>query len=173
MTKDYEQSQRELKEILHEKTPAHLEDLAAALIGRVLGVTIAVAKSGFQHGADAGSAGRQGRRLRIEAKRYADTTSLSDRELLGEIDHAIARDPALEAWILVSTKEVPEQVEQELVQKGESSGVPVLIFDWKGDVLADLAALCASAPDIVATLISSRLLKNSFALGSTDVFASV
>ena len=132
----------------------NLEKLAAALVGRRLDVTVPVARSGFQHGGDAGTAGRQDRRLRIEAKRYGETTALDARALGGEIDQALRRDPALEAWLLVTTQAVSEQVEQSLVQKSEDVGVPILILDWKGDGLADLAALCASAPDIVSSLIS-------------------
>ncbi len=132
-----------------------LENLAAALIGRLLGVSIAVAKSGFQHGADAGTAGRQGRRLRVECKKYGDKTALDERELLGEVEQALQRDPALEAWILVTTREVPEQLAQSLYQKGEASGLPIVILDWPSRGLADLAALCASAPDLVGGLFSS------------------
>jgi hypothetical protein len=75
----------------------NLEKLAAALVGRMLGVTVSVARSGFQHGGDAGTAGRQNRRLRIETKRYGEATTLNERELLGELDQALQRDPALEA----------------------------------------------------------------------------
>ncbi|WP_287103680.1 hypothetical protein, partial [Brevundimonas sp.] len=77
-----------LKTILQGVTPKAFEEVAAALISELLDVGIAMAKSGFQHGGDAGSAGRQGRRFRIETKRYADGTDISNRELLGEIDHA-------------------------------------------------------------------------------------
>src|SRR5262249_30230766 len=59
-----------------------------------------------------------------------------------------------EAWILVTTRRVPEQLEQDLLRKGESVGVPVVILDWKGDGLAELAALCAFAPDLVTDIIS-------------------
>ena len=139
-----------LKQVLQsEKDSSKLEHLAAALFGALLDVPIAVAKSGFQHGGDAGPVGRQHRRFRIECKNYGDNTRLSDRELLGEIDQALARDKALEAWILVTTRAVPEQLEQDLVQKGERIGVPVIIVDWKAEGLPALAALCAFAPDIV------------------------
>src|SRR5436309_13196814 len=74
----------------------NLESLAGALLGRLLGMPIAIAKSGFQHGGDGGPAGQQGRRFRLECKKYSDNTSLSHRELLGEIDHALGRDEALE-----------------------------------------------------------------------------
>lgn len=152
-----EQTQSQLKACLQgERVATKLENLAAALLGRLLGVTIAVAKSGFQHGGDAGSAGRQGRRLRLECKKYSDTTALSDRELLGEIDHALSRDPSIEAWILVATRPVSEQLEEYLHQKAETIGVPVIILDWKSTGLPSLAALCAFAPDIVEDIFSSE-----------------
>lgn len=147
--------QTSLKGLLQDEPQSgKLENLAAALIGRLIGVTIAIAKTGFQYGGDAGPAGRQGRRFRIECKKYSDTTALSDRELLGEIDHALLRDPALEAWILVATRSVSEQLEQDLLHKGESIGVPVVVLDWKNEGLPSLAALCASAPDLVEKYFS-------------------
>src|SRR5258708_124681 len=149
-----QETQAKLKAALQGEAPGQLEDLAAALLGDLLGVTVAVAKSGFQHGADAGPSGRRGRRLRVECKRYSDTTSLSDRELLGEVDHALARDPSLEAWILVATRDVPEQIEQDLNKKGESIGVPVIVVDFKSSGASSLAALCCHAPDLVEQLYS-------------------
>lgn len=168
------ENQVKLKQVLqHEITPPQFESLAAALLGQLLGVSIAVAKSGFQHGGDAGPAGRQGRRFRLECKRYSDTTSLSDRELLGEIDDALARDNSLEAWFLVATRNVPEQLEQALTQKGERIGVPVVIIDWKDHELAPLAALCAFDPDLVETEFSKEAGAPARALRtvSADVIA--
>lgn len=150
LTPDALSHQEKLKSSLQaEKSPRKLENLAAGLVGRLLGISVAVAKSGFQHGGDAGTAGQQNRRLRLECKKYSDQTALSDRELLGEIDHALARDEALEAWILIATRDVPEQLAQDLVQKGERIGVPVLVIGWKENEPAPLAALCAFAPDLV------------------------
>lgn len=152
-----QKNQDDLKnELQSESKPSKLERLAAALIGKLLGVSIAIAKSGFQHGGDAGPAGRQGRRFRLECKKYSDTTSLSDRELLGEIDHALSHDAALEAWFLIATRSVPEQLEQNLTQKGEGLGVPVIIIDWKNNELASLAALCAFDPDLVEVEFSKK-----------------
>ena len=143
-------NQEKLKEELQNAQEASkLERLAAALLSRLLDVPIAVAKSGFQHGADAGPAGQQGRRFRVECKKYSDNSSLSERELLGEIDQALARDEALEAWVLVATCKVPEQIWQSLNQHGERRGVPIVIIDWADGELAPLAALCAFAPDLV------------------------
>lgn len=148
--------QKKLKLAIHQEAPTIFENLVAALLGKLLDLPIIVAKSGFQHGGDAGSVGQQGRRLRIECKRYRDTTSLSDRELLGEIDHAIARDGALEAWILAATRNVSEQLAQDLTQKGEKEGIPVIILDWRDNTISDLAALFAYSPDIVKEMISEE-----------------
>lgn len=142
--------QRQLKtELLANCRTAALEQLAAELIGTLLDLRIATAKAGFQHGADAGPAGRSGRRFRVECKHYGESSHLSDRELLGEIDQALDRDPALEAWILVATRSVPEQTLQSLSQKGARIGVPVSVIDWPDDRGAALAALCTADPETV------------------------
>ena len=145
-------NQEKLKqELQNAQEASKLERLAAALLSRLLDVPIAVAKSGFQHGADAGPAGQQGRRFRMECKKYSDNSSLSERELLGEIDQALARDEALEAWVLVVTCSVSEQIRQSLDQHGEQMGVPIVIIAWidQDHEVAPLAALCAFAPDLV------------------------
>jgi hypothetical protein len=161
-----------LKAALQDETHAvRFEQLVAALIGRLLSVGVAVAKSGFQHGGDAGTAGRQGRHLRIECKKYADTTTLSDRELLGEVDHALDRDPALEAWILAATREVPEQLEQMLQQKALRIGVPIVTVDWKSDGVAALAALCAFGADLVQVLFSAEAAGHAEALQALAIDA--
>lgn len=131
------------------------ERLTAALISNLLDLPIAVAGKGFQFGGDAGPAGQQGRRFRIECKKYADTTALKERELLGEIDQALARDTALEAWFLVSTREVPEQLIQTLDSKADDVGVPLQVIDWRDQAFSPLAALCASGSKIVEARFSS------------------
>ena len=99
-------------------------------------------------------------------KKYSDTSHLGERELLGEIDQALERDQALEAWILVTTRIVPEQLRQSLVQKGESVGVPIVIIDWANHGIAPLAALCAFAPDVVEEQFSKKAREASCALQS-------
>jgi hypothetical protein len=152
---DAAQQEKLKRELQADDRPQALERFAAAALGRLMDVPVAVARAGFQHGGDAGPAGQGGRRFRIESKKYSDTTRLSDRELLGEIDHALARDEALEAWILVATKAVPEQLLQDLNRKGETIGVPILVVDWADHDIAPLAALCAYAPDLVEAEFSN------------------
>ena len=147
----------ELRHELQSLTPSRFEHLAAALVGRMIGVGVVVAKSGFQYGGDAGTAGREGRRLRLETKRYSDTTSLGDRELLGELEQATQRDPALELWILAATTGASEQLETSLFLSASKQGVPVLVLDWKAAApVPTLAALCASSPETVRELGGNR-----------------
>ena len=154
--RDSENQKKLKRELQDSRTAAELEKLVAALLGRLLGVPIAVARSGPQHGGDAGPAGQQERRFRLECKKYGETSHLSGRELLGEIDQALARDEALEAWVLVATISVPEQLVQDLTEKGEGIGVPVVILDWRDAELAQLAALCAFDPDLVEAEFSKE-----------------
>lgn len=150
--KHLETLQTELQQI----STGDFEQLVASLLSELLRVGVSVAKSGFQHGADAGTAGRQGRNLRIECKRYQDTTPLKDRELLGEVDHALNRDSALEAWILASTRDVPEQLENDLFKKALDVGLPIIIIDWKKDCFNPMAALCCVSPELVARKVSAK-----------------
>lgn len=145
-----------LKTILQRIGTQAFEEVVAALVSELLGVAVAMAKGGFQHGADAGPAGWRERRFRIETKRYADTTSFSDRELLGEIDHALMRDPALEAWFLAATRNAPEQLENDLLIKSDELGLPIIVIDWKETGFPAMAALCTGAPDVLETLVGKE-----------------
>ena len=169
MTFSGKSNQKKLKRELQKSDPSSFERMAAALISKLLDLPIAVANSGFQYGADAGPAGQQGRRFRIECKKYSDKNKLNERELLGETDQALARDEALEAWMLVATCRVSEQVRQSLSQKGEKIGVPILIIDWPDDnELTPLAALCSLGPDIVESEISEEASSFAEALCSVS-----
>ena len=153
-------------ELQNEQDASKFEHLAAALLDHLLDVPITVAASGFQYGADAGTV--EHRRLRLECKKYRDTSQLKERELLGEIDQALARDDALEAWILITTQTVPEQLRQSLDHHGGQRGVPIAIIDWAGYDVPPLAALCAANPDLVETVFSNEASAAARALGSVS-----
>lgn len=144
-------------ELQSSTSPLQLEKLSAALLGHLLGLPIKVARAGFQYGADAGPAGEQNRRLRLECKRYKDGANLNERELLGEIDQALYRDEALEAWVLIVTCSVSEQVHQSLIQHGEKNGIPIVILDWSDNANVPVfAALCACNPSLVRDHLSEK-----------------
>lgn len=143
-----------LKHILMQGDARLLERLAAGLIGSLIGVRLAVSDSGFQFGADAGTAGSQDRHVRIESKRYADSTSLNKRELQGEVDDALKRNPHLELWILVCTRRADEGLREALNGKADSTGLPITVIDWddQSGGMPELAALCAVDPELVKRL---------------------
>jgi hypothetical protein len=130
------------------------EHLSAHLMSRLLGdVAVTVSKSGYQVGADASTAGLRGRRLRIECKRYRETTSLRSRDLAGEVAEAADDDELLEAWVLMATKSVKENERKLAFNHGQNNGIAVLVIDWTppaaGAGICALAALCATWPDVV------------------------
>ncbi len=148
-----------LKQQLEARSADAFERLAADLFCRVLGdVGVSVSKPGSQFGGDAGTAGLRGRYLRLECKRYKDTTPLSPRSLAGEILEAIEKDPYLEAWVLASTKTVSETERNLARDAGAQLGVPIVVIDWTepppGVGINALAALCAKWPGIVDKHIS-------------------
>ena len=161
-----------LKEALQKDIDASkFENLAAILISRLLDLPIAVASSGFQYGADAGPAGQQDRQFRLECKKYRSDTRLDDRELLGEIDQALARDESLEAWVLVTTHNVREQTRQTLDEHGDKLGIPIVVVDWTDYEIAPLAALCTVDPDLVGEKFSTKAGAAANALQSQAIDA--
>lgn len=147
-----------LKKILEQSSPAEFESLAAHLFSQLIdGVGVSVSKPGSQFGGDAGTAGLRGRRLRVECKRYRESTRLNPRELAGEVMEAVVKDKYLEAWVLVATKKVSETERNLARDVGSTLGVPIVVIDWtpppSGTGINQLAALCASWPDVVESHI--------------------
>ncbi|WP_175760752.1 hypothetical protein [Burkholderia ambifaria] len=148
-----------LKQQLEDAPADTFERLAADLFCRLLGdVGVSVSKPGSQFGGDAGTAGLRSRYLRLECKRYKESTPLSPRSLAGEVLEAILKDPQLEAWVLASTKTVSETERNVARDGGAKLGVPIVIIDWAeqppGVGINAMAAICAKWPDIVEKHIS-------------------
>jgi hypothetical protein len=150
----HEATLNQLKNLLQSSGEKEFEKLIAALFGVLLDCNVFISKSGFQFGADAGTATSAGVNIRFECKRYSDDTALSERELLGEIEQAHDRDLFLEAWVLVTTRNANEQLAISLTRMGNKLGLPVVIVDWQSHEFPRLAALCAVAPDKVGEIIS-------------------
>lgn len=143
-----------LKSELETHHDSVFEHLSAHLVSRLLGdVAITVSKSGYQVGADAGTAGLRGRRLRIECKRYQESTGLRSRDLAGEVAESVDDDELLEAWVLMATKKVKENERKLALRQGQKNGIAVIVIDWtppaRGAGICALAALCATWPDVV------------------------
>ena len=142
-----------LQSVLLEANPRRLERLAGFALGSLLGVPFRHARSGDQRGGDGGVSGIGDRHLVFEARRYRQDTKLDERSIRGQIDQAVERHPDLEAWILVTTQEVPEQLQDAIDKKAFSLGFGAITIDWILQPLPKLAALVASCPDFFAAEI--------------------
>ena len=148
-----EKPEEKLREVLLNADPSALEKLAADLLGRLVGFDFRVAQAGSQRGGDGGVRGQ--RNLIYESRRYRDSSALDARAIRGEIDQAVERNPDLEAWILVTTKEVSEQTITEMENAARPRGVEVVVIDWSTRRLPRLAALCALDPDLFEARIGT------------------
>lgn len=158
-----------LKAELETNSDKQFECLAAELFSRLIGdIAVAVSKPGTQFGGDAGTTGLRGRHLRLECKRYLETTALSRRSLAGEVMEAIDEDPWLEAWVLAATKKVSETERNLARNQGETLGIGIVVIDWTppatGTGMNTLATLCATWPDVVEKHIGEKAASAARAL---------
>jgi hypothetical protein len=75
--------------------PTGLEGLVRSLLERWTGQRFFLAKSGSQSGRDMRA---EGNLIAVESKRYGESTSLSTRELIGELHQAMNDLPGLD-WL--------------------------------------------------------------------------
>ena len=140
----------QLLPILLGANPDRLERLAQFALSSLLKVPFRNARAGDQRGGDGGVSGIGGRHLVFEARRYRQNTRLDERSIRGEIDQAVERQPDLEAWLLVTTQEVPEQIHDAIGRAALDQGVGAISIDWLRQPLPKLAVLAASCPDFFA-----------------------
>lgn len=133
------------------------EELIVLAIEKVIGRRVWSARSGSQFGADMGTGDLKGPVIRLEAKRYEKGTNLKKRELLGEISEAKATTSDLDLWILATSAEVPQQLEQLLIQEGKSRGIGIEIMDISSSPTCKLPRLLACALDEVSRFLQQTL----------------
>ena len=126
----------QLQRILLDAEPGCLERLAQSALSNLLDVPFRHARAGDQRGGDGGTSGT--RELVFEARRYEPTTSFDERGIRGQILQAVERKPDLEAWILVSTREVPEQIQDAIDATARGQGIAAFSIDWLRKPLPDL-----------------------------------
>ena len=131
-----------------------MERLAQYALSNLLDVPFRSARAGDQRGGDGGASST--RDLVFEARRYAPTTGFDERGIRGQILQAVERKPDLEAWILVSTREVPEQVQDAIDTTALGQGIAAFSIDWLRQPLPRLAVLSASSPDGFAAEFSQQ-----------------
>ncbi len=101
------------------------EGLIASLLGTLTGRHFYLASSGRQSGRDMASERHGGSVIAVECKRYGDSTELNERELLGELTQARVSIPDLDLWILVTSRDVSDQIYDSLYQAALPFGIEI------------------------------------------------
>lgn len=136
----------EVRVNLRSMSPNDFEKMASSLLQNFVGVSFQLARSGNQRGSDSTAMGP--RAIRMEARRYGNSSRLDERSIIGQIIQSIKDDPCLELWVLATTRDVPAQLDADLVSVAEREGVAYCPLDWNEDPVPRLAAICAEFPDI-------------------------
>ena len=87
----------------------------------------------------------------LEAKRYAENTSLPLDQLEAKLVQAAGQDEPVDLWVLAATREITDTDARTLEKVGRSLGVIALILDWPRTPgsLPRLASACAAAPQVL------------------------
>lgn len=126
--------------------PNGFEGLVLRLLQDVTGYRFHLARSGSQSGRDLGGRLKESY-VAVECKRYGDATPLDDHQLLGSMEQSARHARDLGLWILASTRDVPEQLVQELDACAARLGIDFDVLSAQGDTHSDLLTLCAAFPD--------------------------
>jgi hypothetical protein len=145
-----------LRQLDPAKKEGSFEELMVRLLARLIRRPVRRARAGAQEGKDALS---DDGALAIECKRYAESTSLSARYLISELEQVKTRHPSLQLWVLVATKDIGADQKEELDHAAHGKGLAVLYLDTvaTGSNLGSIpaiVALCATDLEIALEFLS-------------------
>jgi hypothetical protein len=135
------------------------ETLIGLLLDQLTGFHFHGARSGDQRGRDGRASQVEAGSVVFESKRYQPTTSLNSRDLLAELQQSISDLPDLDIWILATSRNVPDQILQELNKLGVREGVDILPLECLESGRGLLDMLCAVYPDTVMDFLGKLPLK--------------
>ena len=137
------------------------EGLIARLLENLTGRHFYLARSGSQAGRDIRSDRHGGSIIAVECKRYGKETELNERELLAELVQASNDIPDLDLWVLVVSRDVPDQLLTLLDQQAVRQGVEFRAISAGDGSPSTLEALCAHGIQIVLDFFTSILSKQN------------
>lgn len=144
---------------LKDTGPDGFEGLVKALLDGIaptLAITF-LAKSGWQAGVDATSAGLGRAWVGLECKHYEAGTCPPTRDLTGGLNNALsAAHDDLDAWLLVTTGAIDSNSATELARLAERNYIDVVVVDWQSAGLPRLAVLCAADPTLTLDALADR-----------------
>ncbi|MBW1741593.1 MAG: hypothetical protein JRJ42_10755 [Deltaproteobacteria bacterium] len=137
------------------------EGLVAKLLENLTGRHFHLARSGNQAGRDMRSDSHSGSVIAVECKRYGKSTELDERELLAEFVQACHNIPDLDLWLLVSSRDIPDQLFTTLNQYAIEQGIEFRAISAGDGSPSTLEALCAHGIQIVLNFFISVLPKQN------------
>ena len=137
----------ELIEHLRNLKPAGsdgFEGLIVKSLERLTGRRFFLARSGDQGGRDASTAGYGDTLIAVEMKMYSDNTSLKQDELIGKMFTAKRTCPQLDSWVLVATRDIPDQLANALAEGARTCGMAVEFISHGNSSPSDIEVLCCT-----------------------------
>ncbi|MCK4763316.1 MAG: hypothetical protein KAW12_14050 [Candidatus Aminicenantes bacterium] len=132
---------------LHAAGHDGFEGLILKLIERLTGNRFYLSKSGFQAGGDMGAQIDGKTCIKIECKRYREDRPLDERSLQGELVQAHQKNPQLDLWVLVASRDISNQLIDSLSLTGNEFGIETHFIETGDDSPCSLVALCAFGQD--------------------------
>jgi hypothetical protein len=136
--------------------PKGFEGLIASLLRRLTGRQFFLANAGRQSGRDMSSE-RRGTVAAVECKRYGTSSELDERELQGELTQAVISITDLDLWVLVASRNVPDQIYSTLNEAAARFDVEFRPISGGDGSLSSLEALLASSPETVLNFLDPIL----------------
>ena len=128
------------------------EGLITKLIEDLTGYSFCLATSGYQGGRDISSSGLNSNSIAVECKRYA-ATNLNVRDLQGGLTQSVENIPDLDLWVLVTSRNVPSQVNEALRQQANREGIVYFAISADNSSPSSLELLCANSINTVSNFL--------------------
>lgn len=135
------------------------EGLVAKLLGNLTGRHFYLARSGSQAGRDMRSDSFSGSVIAVECKRYGNNTELNKVELHDKLMQAVIDIPDLDLWVLVASRDIPDQLLTLLDKQAARQGVEFRAISAGDGSPNFLEALCAQGIQTVLEFLTSVLSK--------------
>ncbi len=129
--------------------------MIAGLLENLTGRSFHLARSGSQSGRDMSSDRHGGSIIAVECKRYGKETELNERELLAELVQAHIDIPDLDLWVLIASRDIPDQLLTLLDKQAVQLGVEFRAISAGDGSPSSLECLCAYGAQIVMDHLAS------------------
>lgn len=155
--------------------PAGFEGFVRDALAELTGQGFRLMKSGPQGGVDSiGDPFGSGLVIGMEGKHYGAKTPLGLDALKSKLRDAAQQFPAMDLWLLATTRPIDGGDTKALTEIGNELGVDVLVLDWSdgGAIPPPLAIIAAAASAAVAHHLGSNVAGDIAAISANSYFAS-